>query len=102
MATALVPTESIQCLALLRPGSKLHKRWVGQSSELPVYLFYEFSKPFGTYEVRYGGQSMRLTPEDHRDLILLREFSGDRLDAFANTCDMEEPDAADMARARGG
>lgn len=99
MPTNLVPTESILCLALVRPGSKLHRRW---GAGLPVYLFYEFSKPFGTYEMRYGGEWMQLTPEDHRDLILLREFSGDRLDAFANTCDMEEPDESDMARARGG
>jgi hypothetical protein len=99
-ADSLVPTESIMCFALVRPGSDLDRR-IGSTA--PAYVIYEFDRVFGTYEVRMGdGAWLSVSPADHEDLILLPVFSGARLEAFTGTWFTERADAELMAVARGG
>jgi hypothetical protein len=72
MQSATVPTESITCLALVRPGSSLAQAW---DLAKPGYCIYEYSRPFGTYEIRWGdGSWQSLTEADHDDLVLLTQY----------------------------
>jgi hypothetical protein len=99
MTDEIVPRESIMCLALIRPGSKID---ILSDAGKPTFAIYEFSREFGSYEIRFGdGSRIKLDAEDHNDLILLREFSGDRLDAFTDTWFVGKADESLMAVARG-
>ena len=67
-----LPTVSIECIALIKPGSKLSREW---KLEKPSYAIYEYSKAFGTREIRFGdGSWQQLTAKDHDDLILLPQL----------------------------
>lgn len=76
MATK-IPSESIECLALIKPGSKLARKW---QFEKPTYCIYEYDRGIGTREIRFGdGSGHQIVAGDHVDLILLPEFGPDKL-----------------------
>ena len=65
-----VPTESVVCLALVKPRSRLEREW---RLEKPGYGIYEYDRAFNRRELRWGdGSWQELTEADHEDLILLR------------------------------
>jgi len=70
---AEIPTKSIVCLALVKPGSRLAREW---KLSKPSYGIYERRGEFGTSELRWGdGSWQELSKEDHDDLVLLPEFN---------------------------
>lgn len=73
-----IPTESMCCIALVKPSSKLSYDW---SLQKPTYGIYEYSKAFGTREIRFGdGSWQSLTDEAHDDLVLLAEAGEELVD----------------------
>lgn len=72
-----IPSESIMCLALIKPGSKLARKW---QLEKPTYCIYEYDRGFGKRETRFGdGSGYQIVAGDHDDLILLPEFGPDQI-----------------------
>src|ERR1035437_5795582 len=67
-----MPRKSITCLALVKPGSDLARTW---KLEKPGYGIYEYNKASDSCVIRWGdGSSLELSPEQHRDLVLLPEY----------------------------
>lgn len=72
-----IPTESVTCLALVKPRSNLARTW---HLEKPGYCIYEYDRAFGTREIRWGdGSGQAIGAAGHEDLILLPQFGEDRL-----------------------
>jgi len=72
-----IPSESIECLALIKPGSKLACKW---QLEKPTYCIYEYDRGIGTREIRFGdGSGHQIVAGDHAGLVLLPEFSKDKI-----------------------
>lgn len=82
MKQQLIPTESVTCLALVKPRSGLAREWqLGK----PSYCIYEYAKAFGTYEIRWGdGSWQELTIEQHADIVLMPEYGEDFLESLFN------------------
>ena len=77
-----IPKNSITCLALVRPGSRLAREW---QLEKPTYGIYEYSAAFDERVIRFGdGSWQKLSPVDHTDLVLIEAFGEDELDKLFN------------------
>lgn len=75
-----IPSESVECLALIKPNSKLARKW---QLEKPTYCIYEYDRGLGTREIRFGdGSGRQIVAGDHADLILLPELGSDKISAL--------------------
>lgn len=67
----IAPTTSIECIALIKPGSALQRHW---SFLKPTYAIYRYEKSFDTHELRFGdGSWQRLIPAQFADILLLED-----------------------------
>lgn len=73
-----IPTESMMCIALIKPSSKLAYEW---SLQKPSYAIYEYSKAYGTHEIRFGdGTWQKLNRKQMNDLVLLPQLDVNFID----------------------
>lgn len=67
------PTQDIELVALIRPGSALARSW---KLAKPTYGIYEYAKAFDRHQLRFGDGSWQdLEPEHIPDLVLLDTYS---------------------------
>lgn len=72
------PQEKLFCIALIRTGSDLARRW---HANLPAYCIYDHDLCGGFGQIRFGDGSWQdLTEETIADLILLPELDENRMD----------------------
>lgn len=72
------PKEKLFCVALIRTGSDLARRW---HANLPAYCIYDFDLCGGFGQIRFGDGSWQdITSKTIGDLILLPELNEDQMD----------------------
>lgn len=63
------PADSIETIALVRPGSTLAREW---KFAKPTFGIYEYSKAFDRHTIRFGdGSWQRLDRGDLADIVIL-------------------------------
>lgn len=72
------PTDDIECIALVRPGSALARTW-GFSK--PTFGIYEYSKALDKHLLRFGdGSSQDLNTAMFPDVLLLHSEGPELVD----------------------
>lgn len=80
MTDSTITTQSLLCLALVRPGSPLA---VALAAEKPVWGVYEFDQDTGTREIRWGdGSGRALFAEDMDSLELLPAHGAEKIQSL--------------------
>lgn len=72
------PPNDIECIALVRPGSKLARSW---SLSKPTFGIYDYSKARGRHRIRFGdGSCHELISAMFPDILLLHSEGSELVD----------------------
>ena len=74
------PSRYVLCIALVKPGSALHKTW---KFAKPVFGIYESDPAFGSEMIRFGdGSWQEITDGNREDILPLPQLGEDAVDSL--------------------